>query len=116
MQSEGGGGSENSLLLAMKALASMHILLFFVSVVVMGGGAGLVFSFLYWHLQDIGGSPVLFGILSVVNHASEIITYFYVFKLINKVSFFFAFRPKIIFRGLFAKMTIVKNKSNSSVR
>lgn len=83
-QSEGGGGSENSLLLAMKALASMHILLFFVSVVVMGGGAGLVFSFLYWHLQDIGGSPVLFGILSVVNHASEIITYFYVFKLINK--------------------------------
>ncbi|CAO4371425.1 Protein CBG09151 [Caenorhabditis briggsae] len=83
-QSEGGSGSENSLLLAMKALASMHILLFFISVVVMGGGAGLVFSFLYWHLQDIGGSPVLFGILSVVNHASEIITYFYVFKLINK--------------------------------
>uniref|UniRef100_A0A1I7UUU3 MFS_1_like domain-containing protein n=1 Tax=Caenorhabditis tropicalis TaxID=1561998 RepID=A0A1I7UUU3_9PELO len=83
-QSEGGGGSENSLLLAMKALASMHILLFFISVVVMGGGAGLVFSFLYWHLQDIGGSPVLFGILSVVNHASEIITYFYTFKIINK--------------------------------
>ncbi|CAI2348949.1 unnamed protein product [Caenorhabditis sp. 36 PRJEB53466] len=81
-QSEGGG--DNSLWLALKALASMHILLFFVSVVVMGGGAGLVFSFLYWHLQDIGGSPVLFGILSVVNHASEIITYFYVFKIINK--------------------------------
>uniref|UniRef100_A0A8R1DSN3 MFS_1_like domain-containing protein n=1 Tax=Caenorhabditis japonica TaxID=281687 RepID=A0A8R1DSN3_CAEJA len=77
-------GSDNSLWMALKALASMHILLFFVSVVVMGGGAGLVFSFLYWHLQDIGGSPVLFGILSVVNHASEIITYFYAFKLINK--------------------------------
>ncbi|CAI5444939.1 unnamed protein product [Caenorhabditis angaria] len=82
MQSEGGG--ENTLWIAMKSLASVHLLLFFISVVVMGGGAGLVFSFLYWHLQDLGGSPVLFGILSVVNHVSEIITYFYTFRLINK--------------------------------
>ncbi|CAB3401422.1 unnamed protein product [Caenorhabditis bovis] len=82
LQSDAGG--ENTLWNALKSLASMHMLLFFVSVVVMGIGAGLVFSFLFWHLQDLGGSPVLFGILSVVNHASEIVAYFYVFRLINK--------------------------------
>lgn len=78
------GSSENSLLVALKALASVHLFLFFLSVTVMGGGAGLVFSFLFWHLQDLGGSPVLFGILSVTNHASEIVAYFYTFKIINK--------------------------------
>ena len=65
----------------------------------MGFGAGLIFSFLFWHLQvfflnqwnfveiksqDIGGSPVLFGILSVTNHTAEIISYFYTYKIINK--------------------------------
>lgn len=34
--------------------------------------------------QDLGGSPVLFGILSVVNHASEIVAYFFTFQIINK--------------------------------
>lgn len=27
----------------------------------MGCGVGLVFTFLFWHLQDLGGSPTLFG-------------------------------------------------------
>ncbi|KAK6742762.1 hypothetical protein RB195_010183 [Necator americanus] len=35
-------------------------------------------------VQDLGGSPVLFGILSVVNHASEIVAYFFAFQIINK--------------------------------
>jgi len=27
----------------------------------MGCGVGLVFTFLFWHLQDLGGSSTLFG-------------------------------------------------------
>ncbi|KAK6742760.1 hypothetical protein RB195_010183 [Necator americanus] len=76
--------SESTLWITVKALANTHILIYLASVTVMGFGAGIVFSFLYWHLQDLGGSPVLFGILSVVNHASEIVAYFFAFQIINK--------------------------------
>ncbi|KIH54808.1 hypothetical protein ANCDUO_15043 [Ancylostoma duodenale] len=76
--------SESTLWIAVKALANTHMLIYMASVTVMGFGAGIVFSFLYWHLQDLGGSPVLFGILSVVNHASEIVAYFFTFQIINK--------------------------------
>lgn len=50
----------------------------------MGFGIGLIFTFLFWHLQDIGGSPTLFGIASVFNHISELITYFFSRNIINK--------------------------------
>ncbi|KAJ1350538.1 hypothetical protein KIN20_006343 [Parelaphostrongylus tenuis] len=83
-QVQAGAASESSLWITVKALANTHILIYLASVTVMGFGAGIIFSFLYWHLQDIGGSPVLFGILSVVNHASEIVAYFYTFQVINK--------------------------------
>lgn len=43
----------------------------------LGCGVGLVFTFLFWHLQDVGGTPTLFGICSVINHISEILAYFF---------------------------------------
>ncbi|XP_048516352.1 major facilitator superfamily domain-containing protein 6 isoform X3 [Athalia rosae] len=50
----------------------------------MGFGIGLIFTFLFWHLQDYGGSPTLFGVASVINHISEIFAYFFSFKLIRQ--------------------------------
>ncbi|KAK6010970.1 hypothetical protein OSTOST_23956, partial [Ostertagia ostertagi] len=82
--SKADSASDFTLWIAVKALANTHIIIYLLSVTVMGFGAGIVFSFLYWHLQDLGGSPVLFGILSVVNHASEIVAYFFTFQIINK--------------------------------
>lgn len=35
-------------------------------------------------LQDLGGSPALFGIMTVVNHGSEMFMNMHVFKFINK--------------------------------
>lgn len=35
--------------------------------------------------QDIGGSPTLFGVASVINHISEIFAYFFSFKLITQM-------------------------------
>ncbi|CAG0919054.1 unnamed protein product [Notodromas monacha] len=51
----------------------------------MGFGIGLIFTFLFWHLQDFGGTPTLFGIASVINHISEIFAYFFSFRLITQI-------------------------------
>ncbi|XP_018028262.1 major facilitator superfamily domain-containing protein 6 isoform X2 [Hyalella azteca] len=51
----------------------------------MGCGIGLIFAFLFWHLQDYGGTPTLFGIASILNHISEIGAYFLSFRLIAEV-------------------------------
>lgn len=68
-----------------KALTNLRLLMCMLVAWVMGMGIGLIFTFLFWHLQDIGGSPTLFGIASVINHVSEMAAYFYSFKIINKV-------------------------------
>ncbi|KAJ8307027.1 hypothetical protein KUTeg_015111 [Tegillarca granosa] len=51
----------------------------------MGFGIGLIFTFLFWHLQDLGGSPTLFGIASVFNHLSELLAYLFSKKLISAI-------------------------------
>ncbi|XP_071103887.1 major facilitator superfamily domain-containing protein 6-like isoform X2 [Haliotis cracherodii] len=48
----------------------------------MGFGIGIIFTFLFWHLQDLGGSPTLFGLASVINHISELLAYFMSTKFI----------------------------------
>ncbi|KAH9509770.1 Major facilitator super domain-containing protein 6 [Bulinus truncatus] len=50
----------------------------------MGFGIGIIFTFLFWHLQDLGGSPTLFGVASVINHISELFAYFMTGNLILK--------------------------------
>lgn len=50
----------------------------------MGAGIGMVFAFLFWHLQDLGGTPTLFGLASVINHISEIFAFFYSLEYIKK--------------------------------
>ncbi|KAI3415711.1 hypothetical protein GPALN_005300 [Globodera pallida] len=68
-------------------LKNIHFLAFLLGVVSVGFGAGNIFAFLFWHLQDIGGSPLLFGIASITNHAAEIVTFFYAFRIINNYGY-----------------------------
>uniref|UniRef100_A0A336MMX4 CSON014448 protein n=1 Tax=Culicoides sonorensis TaxID=179676 RepID=A0A336MMX4_CULSO len=76
----------------------------------MGFGIGLIFTFLFWHLQDFGGSPTLFGVASIINHVSEIIAYFFSFKLISEIG-----HVKVLCLGLigniirFIYISFVKN-------
>ncbi|XP_037952938.1 major facilitator superfamily domain-containing protein 6-like [Teleopsis dalmanni] len=65
----------------------------------MGFGIGLIFTFLFWHLQDFGGTPTLFGIASVINHVSEIFAYFFSFRLIQQVG-----HIKVLCLGLMANV------------
>ncbi|XP_017537207.1 major facilitator superfamily domain-containing protein 6-A isoform X1 [Pygocentrus nattereri] len=51
----------------------------------MGFGYGFVFTFLYWHLEDLKGTPTLFGVCSVLSHVSELAAYFTSHKLIELV-------------------------------
>lgn len=51
----------------------------------MGFGYGFVFTFLYWHLQDLHGTPTLFGVCSILSHVSELAAYFTSHKLIELV-------------------------------
>lgn len=51
----------------------------------MGFGYGFVFTFLYWHLEDLDGTTTLFGVCSVLSHASELAAYFISHKLIELV-------------------------------
>lgn len=69
----------------MKMLATFkYISVLFVSWF-MGFGIGLIFTFLFWYLQDIGGSPTLFGVASVLNHVSELLAFFFSRKLITSI-------------------------------
>lgn len=61
----------------------------------MGFGIGLIFTFLFWHLEDLGGPPTLFGIASLIDHLSEIVCYFYVGHFIK-----FAGHIPVLYIGL----------------
>lgn len=69
----------------MKNFANLRYGAFLFVVWFMGLGIGLVFAFLFWHLQDLGGTPTLFGLASVLNHVSEIAAYLYSFQLIKEL-------------------------------
>lgn len=51
----------------------------------MGFGYGFVFTFLYWHLEDLNGSTTLFGVCSVLSHVSELTAYFFSHRLIELI-------------------------------
>ncbi|RUS83768.1 hypothetical protein EGW08_008474, partial [Elysia chlorotica] len=61
----------------------------------MGFGIGVIFTFLFWHLQDLGGSPTLFGVASVINHVSELLAYFLTGSLIVRYG-----HVKVLYAGL----------------
>jgi predicted MFS family arabinose efflux permease len=65
----------------------------------MGFGIGLVFAFLFWHLQDIGGTPTLFGFASVINHVSELVAFFYIQRVVYKFGYI-----NVIYAGIVANV------------
>ena len=50
-----------------------------------GLGMGLARVFLFWHLEDLGAPPKLFGISSALDHISETVTYFFTENIIYHV-------------------------------
>ncbi|XP_028391387.1 major facilitator superfamily domain-containing protein 6-like [Dendronephthya gigantea] len=79
-KSKTGGG-----LHLLRVLVSIRYLSFLFVAFFMGCGYGLISTFLYWHLEDLGGPPTLFGIASLLDHISEIVCYFQVEFIIQKI-------------------------------
>ena len=50
-----------------------------------GLGMGLARVFLFWHLEDLGAPPTLFGLSSALDHAAETITYFFTEIIIHHI-------------------------------
>uniref|UniRef100_UPI00358F52A3 major facilitator superfamily domain-containing protein 6-like n=1 Tax=Myxine glutinosa TaxID=7769 RepID=UPI00358F52A3 len=50
---------------------------------------GFLATFLYWHLGDLKGTPVLFGLCSLLLHLSEVVTFFFsqhLFRLLGCIT------------------------------
>ncbi|XP_042149483.1 major facilitator superfamily domain-containing protein 6-like [Ixodes scapularis] len=73
------------LLAVLRSFATLRYAAFLCVTWFMGFGIGLVFTFLFWHLQDLEGTPTLFGVASVINHVSEIFAYFFSFRFIRQI-------------------------------
>lgn len=67
----------------LRSINNMRKIAFIIVIWFMGFGVGLVFTFLFWHLQDLGGTPTLYGYASVINHISEIGAYFFSINFIQ---------------------------------
>ncbi|CAK9304440.1 unnamed protein product [Gordionus sp. m RMFG-2023] len=80
---------------ALKAFKTPYHITFLFIAFYMGLGMGFVFTFLFWHLQDIGGSPTIFGMASVINHMSELLTYLFSARMMNQLG-----HIKILYFGL----------------
>lgn len=50
-----------------------------------GLGMGLARVFLFWHLEDLGAPPTLFGLSSAMDHLAETVTYFFTEKIIHHI-------------------------------
>ncbi|NXD10731.1 MFSD6 protein, partial [Nothocercus nigrocapillus] len=72
----------------------------------MGFGYGFVFTFLYWHLEDLNGTTTLFGVCSVLSHVSELTAYFFSHKLIELVG-----HIRLNFHGLCASFLVAEKIS-----
>nr|CAH8857788.1 unnamed protein product [Trichobilharzia regenti] len=80
---------------ALKQFRQPRLLLFLFVIWFMGLGLGQVFTFLFWHMQELNGSPTLFGIASVINHVSEIFMYQFSKQIIDKIG-----HLKVLYLGL----------------
>lgn len=80
LKSKAGGG-----LKLLRVLVTVRYFSFLFVAFFMGCGYGLISTFLYWHLEDLGGPATLFGIASLLDHISEIICYFQVEYIIQKI-------------------------------
>lgn len=79
------GGQEFRYMELLRLLCGVHYSTVLFVAWFMGFGYGFVFTFLYWHLQDLNGTLTLFGVCSMLSHLSELAAYFTSHKLIELV-------------------------------
>ena len=91
-KSSHGGGS---LRVGLRALKSTRYLMFLFTALYLGFQMAFIKTFLFWHLKDLGGSQLLFSIISAVNCFAEVSMYFLSAKLIKKIG-----HARVLYMGL----------------
>ncbi|TGZ61128.1 hypothetical protein CRM22_008144 [Opisthorchis felineus] len=84
---------------AMHQFCKPRLLAFLFVTWFMGLGVGQVFTFLFWHVQELDGSPTLFGIATIINHVSEIIMFYFSKQIIDKIG-----HLRVLYLGLFVNI------------
>ena len=84
-----------SLSVGLRALKSPRYLMFLFTALYLGFLMAFIKTFLFWHLKDLGGTQLLFSIISAVNCFAEVSMYFLSAKLIKKIG-----HAKVLYLGL----------------
>ncbi|KAK3105063.1 hypothetical protein FSP39_016477 [Pinctada imbricata] len=81
------GKPEPEVQAAFKIFLSVHYGSWLFSAFFMGVCNGVIWSFLYWHLENIGASQLLIGIGSVIESVSETVMFFVIFLIFKRISY-----------------------------
>eukprot|EP00795_Rhopilema_esculentum_P014631 gene14631-5716_t len=92
---EGKGGQGTSLGVGLSALKSPTYVMFLFTALYLGFLMAFIKTFLFWHLKDLGGTQLLFSVISAVNCVAEVSMYFLSEKLIKKIG-----QIRVLYLGL----------------
>ena len=88
-------GQSTSLAVGLYALRSPTYLMFLFTALYLGFLMAFIKTFLFWHLKDLGGTQLLFSVISAVNCVAEVSMYFLSEKLIAKIG-----QVRVLYLGL----------------
>lgn len=83
-----------------RPLLSFEWLTFLATVLFFGWSLGLLRTFLFWHLQDLGGTQLLFSIIAATHCFSEVMSYHYAELVTRMIGYHRAFYVGLVFLSL----------------
>ncbi|XP_070547026.1 major facilitator superfamily domain-containing protein 6-like [Ptychodera flava] len=92
---DGDQPSKHNLVSLLKLLCSVHFMSILLVAFFMGVCNGLVYGFLFWHLENLGASQLLLGTASVMIYGSEVVMFFLTYRLISLIG-----HVRILYLGL----------------
>lgn len=92
---KGKGGQGTTLAVGLSALKSPTYVMFLFTALYLGFLMAFIKTFLFWHLKDLGGTQLLFSVISAVNCVAEVSMYFLSEKIIKKIG-----QIRVLYLGL----------------
>jgi len=89
-------GQKRSLSVGLVALKQPTYLMFLFTALYLGFLMAFIKTFLFWHLKDLGGTQLLFSVISAVNCVAEVSMYFLSERLIKRIG-----QVRVLYLGLF---------------
>eukprot|EP00112_Aurelia_sp_Birch-Aquarium-sp1_P001759 Seg1190.13 transcript_id=Seg1190.13/GoldUCD/mRNA.D3Y31 product="Major facilitator superfamily domain-containing protein 6" protein_id=Seg1190.13/GoldUCD/D3Y31 len=76
---------KNNISEGLKLMKKPHFIYFMITAFYVGVAMAVIRTFLFWHLKDLGGTQLLFSIISAVNCLAEVFMYFLSAWFINSI-------------------------------